>query len=93
MFFASWQCIILEGLEEKFKNVGVAFTSDEKQDEELDVRSSKARAIMLALHYSVVLKQELLRKAKFSVFESIFIPILTYGHESWVMIESSSSNS
>ena len=26
-------------------------------------------------------------KAKLSVFRSVFVPILTYGHEYWVMIE------
>ena len=55
--------------------------------EELDVRSGKASAAMRALHHSVVLKGELWSKAKLLVFKSIFVPILTYGHESWVMIE------
>jgi len=27
------------------------------------------------------------KKAKLSVFKTVFIPILTYGHESWVMTE------
>ena len=69
----------------KFKYLGVAFTSDGSQEEELDIRSGKASAVMRALHHSVVLKQELSRKAKLSVFKLIFVPILTYGHESWVM--------
>ena len=34
---------------------------------------------------SVVLKRELLRKARLSVFKSMFFPIFTYGHESWIM--------
>ena len=42
---------------------------------------------MQALHHSVVLKREQSRKAKFSVFKSIFVFIFTYGHESWVMTE------
>ena len=42
---------------------------------------------MRALHHSVVLKWELSREAKLSVFNSTFVPIFTYGHESWVMIE------
>ena len=72
---------------EKFKYLGVAFTSDEKQDKEFDVLSGKASAVMRALHHSVVLKRELSRKAKLLVFKSIFVPILIYGHESWVLIE------
>ena len=72
---------------EKFKNLGVAFTSDGRQDEELDTRIGKASAVMRALHYSVVIKRELSKKAKLSIFKAVFVPILTYGHESWVMTE------
>ena len=31
------------------------------------------------------MKRELPKKAKLSVFKAVFVPILTYGHESWVM--------
>ena len=64
---------------EKFKYLGVAFTSDGRQDEELDTRIGKASAVMRALHYSVVIKRELSKKAKLSVFKAVFVPIL-YGH-------------
>ena len=40
---------------------------------------------MRALHYSVVMKRELSKKAKLSIFKAVFVPILTNGHESWVM--------
>ena len=33
------------------------------------------------------MKRELSKKAKLSVFKAVFVPILTYGHESWVMTE------
>ena len=72
---------------EKFKYLGVAFTSDGRQDKELDTRIGKASAVMRALHYSVVMKRELSKKAKLSIFKAVFVPILTYGHESWVMTE------
>ena len=42
---------------------------------------------MRALHYSVVMKQELSKKAKLTIFITVFIPVLTYGHESWVMTD------
>ena len=42
---------------------------------------------MQALDYSVVMKRELSKKAKLSIFNTIFVPILIIGHESWVMIE------
>ena len=69
---------------EKFKYLGVALTSEGRQDEELDTRISKASALMRALHSSVVMKRELSKKAKLSIFKTFFVPILTYGHESWV---------
>ena len=59
MFSVSWRCII--EADGKFKYLGVAFTIDGRQDEELDVRSGKASAIMRALHHSIALKRELLR--------------------------------
>jgi len=34
---------------EKFKYLGVAFTSDERQDEELDTRMGKASAVIRVL--------------------------------------------
>ena len=42
---------------------------------------------MRALHYSVVIKRELSKKAKLSIFKTAFVPNLTYGHESWVITE------
>ena len=35
---------------------------------------------MQALHYSVVMKRKLSKKAKLSIFKTVFDPILTYGH-------------
>ena len=74
-------------LVEKFKYLGIAFTSDGRQDKKLDTRIGKASAVMRALHYSVVMKRELLKKAKLSVFKTVFAPIRTYGHESRIMNE------
>ena len=39
------------------------------------------------MHYSVVMKRELSKKAKLSIFKTVFVPILTYGHKFWVMTE------
>ena len=72
---------------EKLKYLGVAFTSDGRQDEELDTQTDKASAVTRALHYSVVMKRELSKKAKLSIFQAVFVPILTYDHESWVVTE------
>ena len=59
---------------EKFKYLGVAFTSDGRQDEELPSRIGKASAVMRALHYSVVMKRESSKKAKLSIFKAVFVP-------------------
>ena len=69
------------------KFLGVVYTSDGKQNDELDTRIGKDSAVMRALHYSVVIKRELSKKAKLSLFETIFVPILTYSHKSWVSTE------
>ena len=74
---------------EKIKHLdGIAFRSDGRQDEELHTRVGKASAVMRAFHYWVVIKRKLSKKAKLSIFKPVFVPILTYGHESWVMTES-----
>ena len=49
---------------EKFKYLGVAFTSDGTQDEEMNIRISKAGAVMQALHRLIVMKRELSEKKK-----------------------------
>ena len=46
--------------------------SDGRQDEELDTRIGKASAVMQALHYSAVTKRDLLKKAKISIFKTVF---------------------
>ena len=42
---------------------------------------------MRQLHRPVVLKRELCTKAKLSIFRLVYVPILTYGHECWIMNE------
>uniref|UniRef100_A0A3B5BGU9 Carbonyl reductase 1 n=1 Tax=Stegastes partitus TaxID=144197 RepID=A0A3B5BGU9_9TELE len=46
---------------------------------------------MGALYRTVVVKRELSRKAKLSIYQSIYVPTLTYGHEFWVVIEKTRS--
>lgn len=72
---------------EEFKYVGVLFTSEGRKEREIDRRIGAASAVMRALHRSVVVKRELSRKAKLSIYQSIFVPTLTYGHELWVVTE------
>ena len=63
---------------EKFEYVWIAFTGDARQDEELDTRIGKSSLVMRALHCSDVMKRELSKKAKLSIYKTVFVPILTY---------------
>ena len=58
---------------EKFKYLGVSFTSDGRQNSELDIRIAKASAVMRQLHRSVVLKRELCTKANPFSDRSMFL--------------------
>ena len=58
-----------------------------KREREIDRRIGAAAAVMRTLHRSVVVKRELSVKAKLSIYRSIYVPTLTYGHELWVVTE------
>ncbi|KAK3565094.1 hypothetical protein QTP86_033147, partial [Hemibagrus guttatus] len=72
---------------EEFKYLGVLFTSEGRMDREIDRRIGAAAAVIRSMYRSVVVKKELSRKAKLSIYQSIYAPTLTYGHELWVMTE------
>ncbi|KAK3574685.1 hypothetical protein QTP86_012819 [Hemibagrus guttatus] len=72
---------------EEFKYLRVLFTSEGRMDREIDRRIGAASAVMRSMYRSVVVKKELSRKAKLSIYQSIYAPTLTYGHELWVMTE------
>uniref|UniRef100_A0A8C6M0A0 Reverse transcriptase domain-containing protein n=1 Tax=Nothobranchius furzeri TaxID=105023 RepID=A0A8C6M0A0_NOTFU len=72
---------------EEFKYLGVLFTSEGRLEREIDRRIGAASAVMLALYRSVVVKRELSQKAMLSIYRSIYVPTLTYGHELWVVTE------
>ena len=54
---------------------------------EIDWRNGAAGVVLHALHHTVVTKMELSWKAKLSIYRSVFVPTLTYGHERWVITE------
>jgi len=72
---------------EKFKCLGEVFTNDGSPNKEIDTRIGKASAVLRELYCSVVTNRELSNTEKLSVFKSVFVPILTYRHESWRMTE------
>ena len=57
------------------------FTSEGRMEHENDRRIGAAAAVMQSLYRSVVVKKELSRKAKLSIYRLIYVPTLTYGHE------------
>jgi len=72
---------------ENFKYISVVFESDGRQNKEVYTGVGTANALPCKLYHSVFTKQEIPNIAKLSFFKSVFVPILTYGHGSWVMTE------
>ncbi|KAK3559697.1 hypothetical protein QTP86_017676, partial [Hemibagrus guttatus] len=72
---------------EEFKYLGGLFTSEGRIDCEIDRWIGAAEVVMRSMYRSVVVKKELSRKAKLLIYQSIYIPTLTYGHVLWVMTE------
>uniref|UniRef100_A0A8C6LH54 DUF4371 domain-containing protein n=1 Tax=Nothobranchius furzeri TaxID=105023 RepID=A0A8C6LH54_NOTFU len=72
---------------EEFEYLRVLFMSEGRRDREIDRRIGSASAVMRMQSLSVVVKRELSQKARLSIYRSIYVPILTYGHELWVMTE------
>ncbi|KAK3513744.1 hypothetical protein QTP70_028732 [Hemibagrus guttatus] len=56
-------------------------------DRDIDRQIGAVAVVMRSMYRSVVVKKELSRKAKLSIYQSIYVPTLTYGHELWVMTE------
>ena len=71
---------------EKCKYIVVVFTSNGRRSDEADGWIAKDNAVFHELYRCVVTKRES-NTVKLSVCKSVFVPILTYGLESWVMTE------
>ncbi|KAI3369242.1 hypothetical protein L3Q82_007785 [Scortum barcoo] len=67
----------------------VLFTSEGKMEREIDRRIGAASAVMLrSVYRTVVGKEGAESKGEaLSIYRSIYVPTLTYGHELWVMTE------
>jgi len=86
--FGKWAAIQLQKVE-TFEYLGMVFTCDEggAPGDWYTDWIGKANAVLRELYRSVATKRELSNTVKLSVFKSIFVPILSYDHESWVMTE------
>ena len=65
----------------EFKYLGVLFASEGTMEREMGRRIGAAGAVLQSLYRTVVTKRELSQKAKLSIYRSVFVPTLTYGHE------------
>ncbi len=72
---------------EEFKYLGVLFTSEGRMEREINRRIGAALAVTWALYRTVVVKREMSWKGKLLIYQSIYVPTLTYGHELWVVTE------
>ncbi len=74
---------------EELKYLGVLFMREGRMEREIDRWIGAASAVMRSMYWSdvLVVKKGLSCKAKLSIYWSINVPTLTYGHELWVMTE------
>ena len=56
-------------------------------EQEINRLIGGASAVMRTLKRSIVVKRELSKKEKLSIYRSNYIPTLAYGHELWVLTE------
>jgi hypothetical protein len=69
----------------EFKYLGVTINNKGKQDTEINQRISAATKLYHSLGKTFIGKNEISRKTKMTVYQTIFRPVLTFGSESWVI--------
>lgn len=74
-----------------YEYLGALFTSDGKIEEELKNRVRKATNVYFQINNTLIGKKEVSQEAKKRVFNSVYIPTLTYGSESWPTSKSQES--
>lgn len=70
---------------ETFKYLGVPINNKGNQEAEIVARMEGAARMYHAIRSNFLTKREVSRHTKISVYKSIFVPILTFGSESWVL--------
>jgi len=72
---------------EKAKYLGVPFASYGRKNKEIDTLIGKTNSVLRELCHSPVKKFEDFKYAQLPGGKSVFVPILTCVHESWVITE------
>lgn len=67
------------------KYLRVLFTSNGKIECEIVSWIGAASAVMLALYRTIVVKKELSKEAKLSIYQQIYDPTLTNCHKLWAV--------
>ena len=70
---------------DKYCYWGVTIDKRGKFEHELNDRITKANNLYYAINQSFIGKREISEKTKLTVYKAIYLPILTYGCESWVL--------
>jgi len=67
----------------ELKYLGVFFKSESNMECEIYRQFGMASTVMQAFLWTIMVKKKLSGKAMFSIYRSIYIPTVTYGHEVW----------
>ena len=80
----SWEGKQVEQVTE-YTYLGVKICNNGKIEQEINNRISKANNIYYQLNNTILGKKEINTKTKLQVYNSIYVPTLTYGSESWII--------
>lgn len=72
---------------EDYTYLGTVVDRSGKVDSELSQRIGKANTVYYQICNTVVGKREVGRDVKLHIFKSVYLPILLYGAESWIMTD------
>ena len=80
----SWEGKQVEQVTE-YTYLGVKICNNGKIEQEINNRIAKANNIYYQLNNTILGKKEINTKTKLQVYNSIYVPTLTYGSESWII--------
>lgn len=66
---------------EELKHIGVLCTNEGRMQQEIDNQFCAASIVMWTLYQSGVVRGDLSKKSLLSIYQSIYVPTLTCGHE------------
>lgn len=70
---------------DSFKYLGTIIDSKGSQEKEINARIESASRVFHSLKNVLIGKKEVSRKAKMSIYKTVFLPTLTFGSESWTL--------